>query len=288
MNRTLVVGLALVCSASAAAAQIPDQFKNLQVLPKDIAKKDLVDKMRGFCTSLGVRCTHCHVGEEGKPLETYDFAADTKAPKQTARVMLQMVQAVNHDWVSKVVSDRQERMQVSCVTCHHGQPVPRTLQATLTGTLAANGLPATVQKYRDLREQYYGRDTFDFGEMSLNNMARGLLRDNRTADALDSGAQSRVLPEVSDGAGFDGRSPDASRRQGKGRGSVSAGSSRSKERDGHEAPQRARREVKGSSTRDAARRGVSSMTQAGRSMKIWSGEYSGHHRAPLRICDRGR
>ena len=184
MNRILVVGLALVCSACAAAAQIPDQFKNLQVLPKDIAKKDLVDKMRGFCTSLGVRCTHCHVGEEGKPLETYDFAADTKAPKQTARVMLQMVQAVNHDWVSKVVSDRQERMQVSCVTCHHGQPVPRTLQATLTGTLAANGLPATIQKYRDLREQYYGRDTFDFGEVSLNNMARGLMRDNRTADAL--------------------------------------------------------------------------------------------------------
>src|SRR6188474_1049494 len=184
MNRTLVVGLILVCTASAAAAQIPDQFKNLQVLPKDIAKRDLVDMMRGFCTSLGVRCTHCHVGEEGKPLETYDFAADTKDPKKTARVMLQMVQAVNRDWVSKVVSDRKERTSVSCVTCHHGQPVPRTLQATLTTTLASNGLPATVQKYRDLRQEYYGRDSFDFGEASLNSMASGLIRDNRAADAI--------------------------------------------------------------------------------------------------------
>ena len=140
--------------------------------------------MRGFCMSLGVRCTHCHVGEEGKPFETFDFAADTKAPKQTARVMLQMVQAVNRDWVSKVVSDRPQRTQVSCVTCHHGQPVPRTLQATLTGALAESGVPATVQKYRDLRQSYYGRDTFDFGEDTLNNVARGLLRDKRPADAL--------------------------------------------------------------------------------------------------------
>src|SRR5688500_13932467 len=46
------------------ADQIPTEFKNLQVLPKDISRADLVQTMRQVATDLGVRCTHCHVGPD--------------------------------------------------------------------------------------------------------------------------------------------------------------------------------------------------------------------------------
>lgn len=185
--RLRVAGLifvALVARTPGAEAQIPDKFENLQVLPKDISKQDLVATMRGFSMGLGVRCAYCHLDEEGKPHGPHDFAVDDKAPKKTARLMMQMVGDINQKWIPQVQSDRKERVAVACATCHHGQAVPRTLQATLASALADSGLPAAQQKYRKLRDKYYGRDSFDFGEQSLNEMARGLLVEKRTADAV--------------------------------------------------------------------------------------------------------
>ncbi len=44
---------ALVLFVGPAAAQIPDEFKNLEVLPKDIEKRQLVEVMKSFCSALG-------------------------------------------------------------------------------------------------------------------------------------------------------------------------------------------------------------------------------------------
>ena len=49
----------LLCLALPATAQIPDSFDNLQVLPGDISKPELMDIMRQFAGDLGVRCNHC-------------------------------------------------------------------------------------------------------------------------------------------------------------------------------------------------------------------------------------
>src|SRR5688500_19371611 len=37
------------------------EFKNLQVLPPDITRDQLMATMRSFTRGLGVRCNHCHV-----------------------------------------------------------------------------------------------------------------------------------------------------------------------------------------------------------------------------------
>ena len=69
MNARIVcLTVALMLVAGLAVGQIPDEFQNLQVLPKDVEKRQLVDLMKSFCAALDVRCTHCHVGEEGAPL----------------------------------------------------------------------------------------------------------------------------------------------------------------------------------------------------------------------------
>src|SRR5580692_13151166 len=68
----------------------PEKPKNLQVLPKDWPGSRLQPVMIGFTRALGVRCSYCHVGEEGKPLSTFDFASDDNPNKNRAREMLRM------------------------------------------------------------------------------------------------------------------------------------------------------------------------------------------------------
>ena len=131
-------GLALVAAAalfvSVATAQtvapppappafaIPP-FKNLKIFPKDISRADLLSNMKFFSLSLGVRCTHCHVGEEGKPLSTFDFVSDAKDKKQTARKMLAMVHRINAE--DFAVTDF-TKVKVTCFTCHRGSTKPAT------------------------------------------------------------------------------------------------------------------------------------------------------------------
>ena len=76
-------------------AQVFDDPSNLQVLPADISAAELGETMKSFAMGTGYRCSNCHVGEEGQPLTTYDFASDEKELKQTARRMLKMVRDIN-------------------------------------------------------------------------------------------------------------------------------------------------------------------------------------------------
>ena len=92
-----------VCVVAApASAQIPDKFENLKVFPKDIPKADLIAAMRNFSRSLGVRCTFCHVGEEGQPLSSFDFVSDENDHKNTARVMMKMVDGINNTHLAEL------------------------------------------------------------------------------------------------------------------------------------------------------------------------------------------
>ena len=60
-RKALAAAVVLVVSIGAVAAQIPDKFENLKVLPKDIPQRELIDVMRGFAGALGFRCHNCHV-----------------------------------------------------------------------------------------------------------------------------------------------------------------------------------------------------------------------------------
>lgn len=85
----------------AQEAAAPPPFENLQVLPEDIPRQELIDTMKGFTRALGVRCSHCHVGE-GDDLSTYDFPSDAKGEKRAARVMIEMVRAINGEHLPRM------------------------------------------------------------------------------------------------------------------------------------------------------------------------------------------
>src|ERR1700676_80287 len=169
-----------------ALAQFPDKFTNLKVLPKDISKHEMESSMRGFAFALVVRCDHCHV-EKKAPAHGLDFAADDKEPKKTARLMLQMVAAINHDYISKVSKTppaNAATIQVQCVTCHHGLTQPQPLNAVLAESFEKDGREKTIALYRELRSKYYGTGQYDFGETPLNQLTESLLAKKHNADAL--------------------------------------------------------------------------------------------------------
>jgi cytochrome c peroxidase len=135
MNReklALAAGFAALLAAVATAQTTPapqaprfavPPYKNLKVLPKDITRDQLLSNMKFFSQSLGVRCTHCHVGTEGQPLSTFDFASDAKKEKLAARKMLTMVHRINEqDFGVKDFKD----VKVTCFTCHRGSTKPQT------------------------------------------------------------------------------------------------------------------------------------------------------------------
>lgn len=99
-------------------------YKNLRVYPKDVSRADLLSDMKSFARSLGVRCTYCHVGEEGKPLSTFDFASDAKDHKNIARDMIRLADRLN----SKDLPDATglPDAKVTCFTCHRGSTKPAT------------------------------------------------------------------------------------------------------------------------------------------------------------------
>jgi len=178
------LALALMAVGRASAQRFPpDSLTNLEYFPKDIPVRALIDSMRQFSFALGVRCTYCHVGEEGKPLATYDFAADKKRPKEVARVMLDMVEHINRQHLADVPERSDPPVVVACATCHRSRAKPIELEDRLGRTLADSGLDVAMREYRAVREEYYGTAAYDF-RRGLLVLASERLRAGHADDAL--------------------------------------------------------------------------------------------------------
>ena len=156
------------------SADIPEKFTNLKVMPKEISKEDLLAAMRSYSASLGVRCNFCHVRPEGNPQSEFDFAADDKPQKQTARVMMQMTERINAVEIPKITTEHLDRVDVTCRTCHHGQARPWLVEDVLSGAYKAGGVDSLATRYEELRKQYYGTDSYNFGEHMLLSLAEKL------------------------------------------------------------------------------------------------------------------
>ena len=161
----------------------PEKPKNLQVLPKDWPGSRLQAPMQGFSRALGVRCSYCHVGEEGQPLSTYDFASDENPNKDRAREMLRMLGSVNNH-LRKLKPSGDQRVNMWCHTCHRGRPRPMTLGEELGETYRAKGLDAALAHYADLKKNFYGKGAYDFGESALNELGYAMLRKGDSAGAI--------------------------------------------------------------------------------------------------------
>lgn len=91
-----------------------DEFTNV-LLMKDSTAANFLKQMDYYGRSLSVGCQFCHAAG-GK------WDDDTKPEKKTARVMIELVNMINTQGLSKMGGQRPPR--INCVTCHRGRTQP--------------------------------------------------------------------------------------------------------------------------------------------------------------------
>lgn len=91
-------------------------FKSIKIFKRMPAGR-LVNVMNmGFGRSLGVRCRHCHVQDH--------WDAEDKHDKQTARMMIGMVDTLNTQFMSRIKHQDGNQPNVNCGMCHRGNAHP--------------------------------------------------------------------------------------------------------------------------------------------------------------------
>jgi len=123
-----------------------EAFKNIRVL-QGLAAEELLPTMKFIASALGVECSYCHVESQ--------FDKDTKHAKETARGMMQMVSELNKNSFAG-------QREVTCFSCHHGQPKPEGvpvlsgLPAASLGATPREGplLPASLPQVSQLLRRY--------------------------------------------------------------------------------------------------------------------------------------
>jgi hypothetical protein len=126
--------------------------------------------MASVAAALGVTCDYCHAGRGAEPKVT----ANGKPRLEVGREMIAMTASLNATVQAATGKTAREATAVSCATCHRGVAIPRPLADILILTGVREGADAAVKQYRDLRSQYFGRGSYDFGEDTLLGVARRL------------------------------------------------------------------------------------------------------------------
>jgi hypothetical protein len=162
----------------------PEPLKNLKVFPKNTPRDSVLAAMRVFTASLGVRCAYCHAQKHGtNSPDSLDFALDENPRKNKARFMLTMVRDLNAKTLPKVPNRVDPPVQVTCVTCHRGSGLPRTIDAVVAAAIDSTGVQGGIATYRQLRTMTMEQGKYDFSETPMNDLARRLATGGKNADA---------------------------------------------------------------------------------------------------------
>jgi Photosynthetic reaction centre cytochrome C subunit len=187
----LIAALGLVLAGSAAVAQPasggaqppqPPPMTNLQIFPKDMPRPQVLAAMQAIAQSLGVACNYCHV-QEGRGGRN-DFASDEKAPKKAARGMMLLARDINDKLPAAIGKPADATTRVGCATCHRGVPIPKLITDIVTDAAASGGAAAGLARFKELRTQFYGGQSYDFSEGALVIIGQRAQTASKPDDAL--------------------------------------------------------------------------------------------------------
>jgi len=117
MPKKIVLALSVLAfvatsvTAIMSSADAAGDGKNLQVLSKDLTKKEIRALMKEVGKAVGKSCDECH--------DLEDFSKDGDMKKK-AREMFKLTNSIN----SRLKKDGFKK-RVKCVTCHAGDAVPK-------------------------------------------------------------------------------------------------------------------------------------------------------------------
>jgi hypothetical protein len=168
--------------AGGGQAAPPPPMTNLQIFPKDTPRAQVQATMNAIEQALGVQCNYCHV-QEGRGGRN-DMASDEKPTKKTARAMMLLARDINSKLPEAVGKSADATTRVGCATCHRGVPIPKQIADIVTDASASGGAAAGLAKFKELREKFFGGQSYDFSEGSLVNIAQRAQTANKPDDAL--------------------------------------------------------------------------------------------------------
>ena len=190
----LIAYSSLAIDSRAQGFEWPEKAENLTVLPEDTSPERLRAIMGAFTDALGVRCSHCHVGEG--PLSEYDFVSDDIPAKEKTRIMMRMTGAINQEYITALTDTEdapQDRMQVNCTTCHRNVAMPMMLEDVLANTHSEGGVEEVLSHYDELRQAYYGGFSYDFRAGTLTRLAEMLAEEGDNDGAMQVLAREIAL-----------------------------------------------------------------------------------------------
>jgi len=123
-RRATVISLGFLLLGT-ATSRSQDQT-NLKVLPRDIPAASIGKLMKRYEEDLGVSCSYCHV--ENPQTQKFDYASDDNPVKETARIMIAMLNDINSKYLAQL-GDRRYAVPVTCGSCHQGQSNPPGFEA---------------------------------------------------------------------------------------------------------------------------------------------------------------
>lgn len=139
------------------------------------APGDQFANMQEISSALGISCNYCHTAERG--------SGAPEPKKEIARGMIVMTRDLNAKIAASIGEPSGSLTRVQCITCHRGVVIPRQLGDILSQTLREQGTAAAIAQYRDLRQRYFGRQAYDFGEDTLLTLAQRIV-ESKPDDAL--------------------------------------------------------------------------------------------------------
>jgi cytochrome c553 len=186
---TLLALALVVLTASMAAAQAPapaspppPPMTNLQIIPKDTPRPQVIQTMQQISAALGVQCNFCHV-QEGRGGRN-DMASDEKPHKKAARGMMLLTRDINAKLPEAVGHSADKTTRVGCATCHRGVPDPKQIAEVVGNASGNGGAAAGLAKFKELREKFYGGQSYDFSENGLITAAQRAQASDKSDDAL--------------------------------------------------------------------------------------------------------
>src|SRR5215212_1266265 len=121
---SIIFGLIVFISITAAFTYDEPKFKNLKILPKNISERAMDSIMHHYSMSLNVGCDFCHVHNTLR--DTWDMASDAKGEKLIARKMIVMTNGINKIYFPAEKGEKNLQLinTITCYTCHKGEAIP--------------------------------------------------------------------------------------------------------------------------------------------------------------------
>lgn len=125
-----------------------------------------ISQMPAIANALGVKCQYCHSQKRGSGLP--------EPKKEIAKAMMAMTDEINTRLVAATGKEANQTTTIRCAYCHRGVPIPKPITEIVWQTTREKGVVAAIDQYRELRRDFFGRNTYDFSEEPLATLANQL------------------------------------------------------------------------------------------------------------------